>query len=159
MIICGIAVNGPSPHAGIFASRQARRAGLSWHCVATTQPVGPTNNIRVGSWLPPCRGPRYDQGWRCLSEELRTLNDEYATAESRLRELDADLDRETEIPSERDVTAALRTIDPLWEELFPAENERIVHLLVESAVVRPDGLTIRLRPMGLMNLAAELAPE
>jgi hypothetical protein len=56
------------------------------------------------------------------------------------------------------VAAALRAIDPLWEELFPAEKERIVHLLVESAVVRPDSLTIRLRPTGLMNLAAELAP-
>jgi len=53
----------------------------------------------------------------------------------------------------------MRTIEPLWEELFPAEKERIVRLLVETVTVRPAGLTIRLRPTGLITLAAEVAPE
>lgn len=100
-----------------------------------------------------------DKAGGALSDELRTLNDEYAAAEKRLRELDAAIDEQRAIPTERDVAAALRVIDPLWEELFPAEKERIMHLLVESAIVRPDGLTLRLRPTGLMNLAAELAPQ
>jgi site-specific DNA recombinase len=100
-----------------------------------------------------------DKAGGALSDELRALNDEYAAAEKRLRELDAAIDQQKAIPSEQDVVAALRVIDPLWEELFPAEKERIMHLLVESAVVRPDGLTMRLRPTGLMNLAAELEPQ
>ena len=63
------------------------------------------------------------------------------------------------MPTERDVAEALRTIEPLWAELFPAEKERIVRLLVEIVSVRPDGLTIRLRPTGLVALAAEVAPQ
>jgi len=54
------------------------------------------------------------------------------------------------------VAAALKTIDPLWAELFPAEKERLVRLLVESVTVRPDGLSVRLRPGGLTALAAEV---
>jgi hypothetical protein len=64
-----------------------------------------------------------------------------------------------DLPSEQDVAEAMRTIEPLWEELFPAEKERIVRLLVETVIVRPDGLQIRLRPMGLITLAAEVAPD
>ena len=94
-----------------------------------------------------------------LSAELRSLNDEYAGAEKRLAELAAQPGGQDDMPSEQDVAEALRTIEPLWEELFPAEKERIVRLLVETVTVRPDGLSIRLRPMGLITLAAEVAPN
>jgi site-specific DNA recombinase len=90
---------------------------------------------------------------------LRALNDEYAGAEKRLAELAAGSDRQDDMPSEQDVADALRTIEPLWEELFPAEKERIVRLLVETVTVRPDGLSIRLRPTGLITLAAEVATD
>ena len=94
-----------------------------------------------------------------LSTELRNLNDEYAQAENRLRELGAENGGQDGLPSEQDVAKALRTIEPLWEELFPAEKERIVRLLVDAVTVRPDGLSIRLRPTGLITLAAEVAPD
>ena len=94
-----------------------------------------------------------------LSAELRALNDEYSHVECQVQELDAQLDSQEELPTERDVAAALRTIGPLWAELFPAEKERIVHLLVESVTVRPDGLTIRLHPTGILTLAEEVAPD
>ena len=94
-----------------------------------------------------------------LSVELRTLNDEYAQAENRLRELVAEGGAHDDLPSEQDVSAALRTIEPLWEELFLAEKERIVRLLVETVTVRPDVLSIRLRPTGLITLASEVAPD
>lgn len=93
-----------------------------------------------------------------LSQELRAMNDEYAQAEERLRELAVEGGTQDDLPSEQDVADALRTIEPLWEELFPAEKERIVRLLVETVTVRPDGLSIRLRPTGLISLAAEVAP-
>ena len=35
---------------------------------------------------------------------------------------------------------ALQKLDPLWDELFPAERERIVKLLVEEVVVSRDSL-------------------
>ncbi len=37
---------------------------------------------------------------------------------------------------------------PLWDELFPAEQARIVELLVERVDVRMHGVEVRLRPNG-----------
>ncbi len=59
--------------------------------------------------------------------------------------------------SEQDVRAALEDIDPLWEELFPAEQARIVQLLVERVDVHDSGLTIRLRATGLSQMVQDLA--
>jgi len=58
--------------------------------------------------------------------------------------------------SEADVREALQRLDPLWDELFPAEQARIVQLLVERVDVSPDGADIRLRTEGLTNLVADL---
>jgi site-specific DNA recombinase len=91
-----------------------------------------------------------------LSEELRRLNEDHAEAEHLLHSTEDALGRTREdLPTEQDVAAALKTIDPLWAELFPAEKERIVRLLVETVTVRPDGLTVHLRPTGLMAVASE----
>ena len=56
----------------------------------------------------------------------------------------------------------LSRLDPLWEELFPAEQARIVQALVERVVVGPEGADIRLRVEGLAGLVRDLtaiAPE
>ena len=66
---------------------------------------------------------------------------------------------ETNTVSESDVIDALERLDPVWEELFPAEQARIVQLLVEQVEVRADGLELRLRTDGLRSLVAELMPE
>ena len=58
--------------------------------------------------------------------------------------------------AEEDVRQALERLDPLWDELFPAEQARIVQLLVERVDVSPDGADIRLRTDGLTNLVADL---
>jgi site-specific DNA recombinase len=58
--------------------------------------------------------------------------------------------------TESDVAAALRRLDPLWNELFPAEQARVIQLLVARVDVSPDGLDVRLRTEGLANLSAEL---
>jgi site-specific DNA recombinase len=57
---------------------------------------------------------------------------------------------------ECDVREALHRLDPLWDELFPAEQSRIVQLLVERVDVYPDGADIRLRTEGLTRLVADL---
>jgi site-specific DNA recombinase len=57
---------------------------------------------------------------------------------------------------EADVRDALQRLDPLWNELFPAEQARIVKLLVERVDVSPDGVDIRLRTDGLANLVTDL---
>ena len=58
--------------------------------------------------------------------------------------------------SEGEVREALERLEPLWEELFPAEQARIVRLLVERVEVGPAGADIRLRVEGLASLVRDL---
>ena len=58
--------------------------------------------------------------------------------------------------SENDVLEALQRLDPVWEELFPAEQARIVQHLVERVDVSLDDIDIRLRTDGLASLVADL---
>ena len=41
-------------------------------------------------------------------------------------------------------------LDSIWEQLFPAEQQRIVRLLIEKVIVSPNDLEV---------LALELQPE
>jgi len=45
-----------------------------------------------------------------LTDELRKLNDEYTEVEAQVQELDARLDQHENVPTERDVAEALRTV-------------------------------------------------
>jgi site-specific DNA recombinase len=58
--------------------------------------------------------------------------------------------------AENDVRAALLEFEPLWNELFPAEQARTVELLVERVDLQPDGIDLRLRVEGLTSLCSEL---
>ena len=58
--------------------------------------------------------------------------------------------------SENDVLEALQRLDPVWEELFPAEQTRILQLLVKRVDVSLHGIDIRLRTDGLASLVADL---
>ncbi|CAK0777403.1 site-specific DNA recombinase [Azospirillaceae bacterium] len=60
--------------------------------------------------------------------------------------------------AESEVTAALRNLDPLWDELFPAEQARVVRLLVARATLNTNGVRIDLRADGLATLVADLRP-
>ena len=62
---------------------------------------------------------------------------------------------ESAIP-ERDVIAAVTEFAPLWDELFPAEQARIVRLLVERVEVTPGGIAVRLRAEGVGTLVKQL---
>ena len=59
--------------------------------------------------------------------------------------------------TEADVQDALCEVDPLWDELFPIEQARIIRLLVERIEVGPGGADIRLRVEGLASLVRDLA--
>ena len=58
--------------------------------------------------------------------------------------------------SEADARAALQQLDPLWDELFPVEQARIVTLLLERVDIGTGGLNVRLRVDGLGSLAREM---
>jgi DNA invertase Pin-like site-specific DNA recombinase len=64
--------------------------------------------------------------------------------------------REIDGLSEAEVREALEGLDPLWDELFPAEQARVVQLLVERVDVGQGGVDIRLRVDGLARLVHEL---
>jgi site-specific DNA recombinase len=57
---------------------------------------------------------------------------------------------------EAEVREALERFGPIWDELFPAEQARIVQLLVERVDIGLDGVAIRLRTNGIASLIADL---
>ena len=61
--------------------------------------------------------------------------------------------------TEADAREALTRLDPLWDELFPAEQARIATLLVERIDIGMDGLNVRLRMDGLTGLAREMMAD
>jgi site-specific DNA recombinase len=54
------------------------------------------------------------------------------------------------------VTHLLADFATAWNELFPAEQARIVQLLVARVVVRLDGLEVSLRVEGISSLVEDL---
>jgi hypothetical protein len=57
--------------------------------------------------------------------------------------------------TEREVTILLADFATVWGELFPAEQARIVQLLVERVDVHEAALELRIRAEGLASLVAE----
>jgi len=64
--------------------------------------------------------------------------------------------RSTPALTEAQARQALRDLDPMWDELFPAEQARIVQLIVDKVIVGSEGLDVRLRTEGIGTLAREL---
>ena len=58
--------------------------------------------------------------------------------------------------TESEVRNALQAFDPLWNELFPAEQSRIIGLLVERVDAWTDRVDIKLRIAGVSSLIGEL---
>jgi site-specific DNA recombinase len=56
------------------------------------------------------------------------------------------------------VVLAMRNLGQLWRELFPAEQQRIVRLLISRVQLREDGVDLEWLPMGWSTLAGELTP-
>ncbi|MFB6414379.1 recombinase family protein [Bradyrhizobium tunisiense] len=61
--------------------------------------------------------------------------------------------------SEAEVRSALFGFDELWDELFPAEQARIVALLVERIDMHAERMDITLKIQGLTSLSSELQPQ
>jgi site-specific DNA recombinase len=61
--------------------------------------------------------------------------------------------------TEREVTVLLADFAAVWNELFPAEQARIVQLLVERVDVQENTLEVRIRAEGLASLVAELRQQ
>lgn len=55
-----------------------------------------------------------------------------------------------------EVREALGALDPIWAELFPAEQARIIQLLIDRVDIGTDGLKLRLRDKGLAQVVTEV---
>jgi hypothetical protein len=60
---------------------------------------------------------------------------------------------------EGDVIEALAALEPVWDELYPAEQARILRLLIERIDVAPDGISVTLHAAGIRSLVAELVDQ
>ncbi len=67
----------------------------------------------------------------------------------------ANPDEKVSVP-EREVLACISEFAPLWDELFPAEQARIIRLLVVGVDVAEDHIAVRLRTEGLQTLVEQL---
>jgi hypothetical protein len=47
----------------------------------------------------------------------------------------------------------------VWDELYPAEQARLLRLLINRIDVAPDGISVTLHAAGIRSLVAELASE
>lgn len=61
--------------------------------------------------------------------------------------------------AEPTVVLAMRRLAEVWKALFPAEQVRLVNLLIERVVLLSDGVDIVWRELGWKELAGELAPD
>ena len=52
-----------------------------------------------------------------------------------------------------------RHVPTIWDELYPAEQSRILRLLIERIDVAPDGISVTLHAAGIRSLVAELADQ
>ena len=58
--------------------------------------------------------------------------------------------------NEREIVDALASLDTIWDSLFPAEQHRLMHLMIEQIGVTTEGFEVHLRAAGLRSVAAEL---
>ncbi len=90
-------------------------------------------------------------------DEIRRTNEEHISAQHRLRDVDDEIQgMQAKLVTERDVAESLRRLDPIWDELFPLEQTRIIHLLIDQVIVNPDGMYIKIRGNGLHSLVSEV---
>jgi site-specific DNA recombinase len=101
-------------------------------CPVPRLPAGDIENAVVGQLRVLLRAPEIIvQTWRVVRKVDRTI-------------------------TEAEVRDAIERLDPVWDELFPAEQARIVQLLVARVDVGPAGLDIHLRTEGLTTLVDDL---
>ncbi len=74
----------------------------------------------------------------------------------RLRRLFRESQKELE-SVDTETVVALKKLNGLWNDLFPAERERIVRMLLESVTLRTDGLELAVRKEALKALAWEMS--
>lgn len=58
--------------------------------------------------------------------------------------------------TDREVIAAMDEFDGMWSSLFPTEQARIIHLLVERVTITGEGIAVDLRTAGLGSFVRDM---
>lgn len=58
--------------------------------------------------------------------------------------------------TEQETFQYLKNIDKIRDELFPAEQSRIIRLLVDKVVIYPDSIDLLINSLGINSLINEL---
>lgn len=64
--------------------------------------------------------------------------------------------KQDETVTEKDVIEAFQNIHTVWAQLFPAEQSRIVKLLIKQVVVHKRGVDVQLHADGITTLTLEV---
>ena len=108
--------------------------------------------------VPPLRAPHAEPGTSTSHAEPSTSTSYPEQARApRTQDAATDCLAAPHLPRSRD--RHVPRLDAIWEQLFPAEQQRIVRLLIDKVIVSPDDLEVRFRPNGIEVLVLELQPE
>ena len=91
---------------------------------------------------------------RLVVEQLRELLRHPDVVARSYREICEQADQDGMALNE--VVAALQSIDPVWDVLFPAERERIARLLIRGITVSCGNLHVHFQPNGIEEITQEL---
>jgi site-specific DNA recombinase len=58
-----------------------------------------------------------------------------------------------------DIRLALKNFDLMWAELFPAEQARIIQLVIDIIEVHPDKIIITFHPSGMLSVLQQFIPD
>jgi site-specific DNA recombinase len=88
-------------------------------------------------------------------EQLRSL----MRAPALLSDAIAHAKRRDATLNEAKVTVAMNRLDAIWAQMFPAEQTRMIRLMVEKVIVSPKQLEVRLRANGIERLILDMRPD
>jgi site-specific DNA recombinase len=88
---------------------------------------------------------------------IKSARDSFEQVTRAISEVDTALEVFNSTPiSNEDIVKTFASIDVLWNELFPVERYRLLHLLIEKITISTDGIRMELKTSGLGNLIGEL---
>ena len=96
-------------------------------------------------------------GSTLAGEELARMDSQVMGLRERLDLISGEIDLlERQPTTEGALADELEAFDRIWGELVPAEQERLVRLVVERVTVNPDGIDFALRADGVASLVREI---
>lgn len=98
-----------------------------------------------------------DLSSNATSTEVLRINSEFIQTQRRLQDTSEELSEMLlEMTTEQNVAKALSDLHPIWDELYPSEQHRIIQLLIEQVTIKLGGMEIRMRTEGVHSLISEL---